>query len=715
MNKKEMQEMLQRIVAKAKATPATAAALTKAADELVEEMDKKKVEVVSLKELGITDESLKTEEGREEAEDILKEVVETKSNKSSDSVLQSVPATSTKEKDLGVAKDVELNKNQAAFRDLVLTGKSCVMVGAAGTGKTTTMRQVTRALIDSHTLQKVDTATKWVSIGTPGMVILSFTRKAVNNIRRAVVDELKSNTLTCHKLLEFEPEFYEIEDPARPGFYKNTMRFIPTRTRENPLPPCITRVAFEESSMIGIDLYNLLMDAMPHTHQDIFLGDIQQLPPVFGAAVLGFKMLELPVVELTEIYRQARDSPILDVAWKLLEGNPHVFSSKSVSTKVFNEHVKKEVSRISIPALDILSRQQIDPVSGKVIGELKFQVWQKQLSNDHALITAIKQFNMWHNQGYYNPDDDIILCPFNKAFGTIEINKGIQQYLGRLRSAEVCEVVAGFEKHYLAIGDRVLFDKEDAFITNITRNGQYLGKNPATPSKNLDRWGHYQEEITESEEANHAAETDMSPDDLELVMQNAASSNEDRVQAASHIITIRFAYTNETAMLETAGEINNLLGGNAVTFHKFQGSECRRVFIVLHTSHATMNSRELLYTGVTRAKEFIHIICEPTTFEKGIKSQRIKGNTLAEKAEFFKGKQDGTVPVRSRNLTVVVPRLEIDKIVQKSEAIPVSVSIQDRTAAGIKSNEEIVAHAIHMSAQERLAALKAKLASQKRR
>jgi ATP-dependent exoDNAse (exonuclease V) alpha subunit len=51
-----------------------------------------------------------------------------------------------------------------------------------------------------------------------------------------------------------------------------------------------------------------------------------------------------------------------------------------------------------------------------------------------------------------------------------------------------------------------------------------------------------------------------------------------------------------------------------------------------------MLQRELLYTAVTRAREELYIICEPETFVKDIESQRVKGNTLAEKAEFFKGK-----------------------------------------------------------------------------
>ena len=56
-----------------------------------------------------------------------------------------------------------------------------------------------------------------------------------------------------------------------------------------------------------------------------------------------------------------------------------------------------------------------------------------------------------------------------------------------------------------------------------------------------------------------------------------------------------------------------------------------------------MIQRELLYTAVTRAKEELYVVCEEDTFEKGIISQRIKGNTIAEKAEHFKGRLEERV------------------------------------------------------------------------
>lgn len=601
--------------------------------QLQEQIKEQKVETVELKSLGIGDKP-----SAETIKDVIEEVM--------------YGADKEAPKVLGVARDITLNPKQQEFNDRVMERKNTVLIGAAGTGKTTCMRQVTRNLIDMGVLDKLPVSTKALTQGSPGAVILSFTRKAVNNIRHAVVDELKKNTVTIHRLLEFEPEFFEVEDPKKPGFIKKSMRFVPTRNKYRPLPAELTFVAFEESSMIGVDLYNLLQDALPHGHQEVFLGDIQQLPPVFGAAILGFKMLELPVVELTEIYRQAAKSPIISVAWKLLQGDIHAFNPKTVTRTIEHPGTNKPVKRIAVPALDALSKKTDD-------GSIYFQVWQKPLSPDHGLLTATKQFCAWESSGYYNPLDDIILCPYNQAFGTIELNKGIMQHLGNKRGAPVFEIIAGFNTHYLAVGDRVLYDKEDAFIVAIEKNGTYAGKTPRPPSVNLDRWGHYQENVTKAELEAHinAESAELDEAALDAIMQSAADEVEDRVQAASHVVTIRYAYQDGESdgliKLNSASEINALLGGYAITVHKAQGSEWKKVFIVLHSQHAKMASRELLYTAITRARQDCHIICEVDTFSKGIKYQRIKGNTLKEKAEQFKGKLEknddaaGQIPVPS--------------------------------------------------------------------
>jgi len=116
------------------------------------------------------------------------------------------------------------------------------------------------------------------------------------------------------------------------------------------------------------------------------------------------------------------------------------------------------------------------------------------------------------------------------------------------------------------------------------------------------------------------------------------ADEEGRVREASHIIKLKLSDSGQEIEVKTAADINSLLLAYCLTVHKSQGSEWRKVFLCLHQSHNTMLQRELLYTACTRAREELYVICEPDTFTKGINGQRIKGNTLQEKAEHFQGK-----------------------------------------------------------------------------
>lgn len=540
----------------------------------------------------------------------------------------------------GVAAKVTLNSKQQEFLNLGLSGEDICFVGAAGTGKTTATGQFITKLLETKKLLPLNTSTKWLVSNIPGILITSFTRKAVNNIRRAVPAALQPHVLTIHKVLEFTPEFYELYN-EKTGKVHKTMKFVPQRTKFNPLPARLSVVIYEESSMIGTELYNQLSDAMPHNPQEIFIGDIRQLPPIFGPAILGFKLSLLPIIELTEVYRQALLSPIIRLAHAILDGHDKVFSPTHIIKKT-----PEGKNRKYIPTLDAFSEESIH-------GTVKFQVWQKSLNPEFACNAFIQQLIAWKKQGYYNPEQDIILCPFNRSFGTIEINKGIQNYLGQERGAEVHHIIAGFESHYLAIGDRVLYDKEDAVIIDIKRDPTYLGKATNAPHIYLDRWGTYQQNLTEQEQK--------ISNDEQLLLDEAAIMNflaesdtdsDSRVRAASHTVTIRYTYSQETVTLTTSSDINNLLGGNALTVHKMQGSEEKKIFLVLHSSHQVLVSNELLYTAITRAREFLHIICEPDTFYKGVKRHAVRGVTLADKIEFFKGKGEFVTMKREMDLLI---------------------------------------------------------------
>lgn len=509
---------------------------------------------------------------------------------------------------------ITYNDKQNEFVKLAGAGTAdCILIGAAGTGKTTCMKGVV-----SHQIQYnvagvySDEGHKHLRAGTPGIVVVAYTRRAVNNIRRNMPEDMRENCITIHKLLEYEPVFYTVIDEAT-GKEKNKMEFRPGRNAMNPLSSSIHTVVFEEASMIGTDLYRQVQDALCHPHQEIFLGDIQQLPPVFGPAILGFKLQTLTTIELTEVYRQALESPIIRLAHRILSG-------KTIDAAALQEMI--------------------------VPGQLVIKPWSKTIPPNSGLTvvgSCIKDpkgkyglFPSLIESGGYDPEEDMILIPQNVGFGTDELNKHIAQFIAHRNGREVWEIVAGFDKHYFSVGEKIMYERNDGIITKIEPNPLYAGsKLVRKPSKSLTYWGM---ETSAARKEENAGVENAEFDDIDFMLGQAAIADEDRVHAASHILHIKLVDQDAEIKLDKAGQINNTILGYALTVHKAQGSEWRRVFLVFHQSHNRMLQRELLYTAVTRAREELVIICEKDSFEKGIESQRIKGNSLAEKAEYFKGK-----------------------------------------------------------------------------
>jgi exodeoxyribonuclease V alpha subunit len=503
-------------------------------------------------------------------------------------------------------KSITYNSKQQQAIDLAMQGKSFVLIGAAGTGKTTTIKGVIRALMGAGLIPDIGThdhAHLPKKPDSKGLIICAYTCRATNNIRRNNDVEVQENCITIHKSLEYMPVYTEYTNDK--GISATKMNFEPTRDRKNPLPKTISTIVFEESSMIATDLHKMVTEAASNSpKQCIYLGDIQQLPPVFGSAVLGFKMLELPVIELTEVYRQALDSPIISLAHRVLSG------------------------------------KQINPddlTSYNIEGKLKIIPWTKKISAESATNVLAQLFIKKLENGQYNPEEDAILIPFNKGCGSVELNNHIANSIARLKDSTVWQIIYGFKKQHLSVGDKCLYDKEDAIVLDIYHNPAYGGISPAEESKHLNYWGHYDSQDRDSEEpkeSNHISDID----DLLAGISHSDDEDDESKRQASHCVKLRLLDSDREIAINKTGEFNNLLLGYAITVHKSQGSEWKKVFLCFHNSHNTMMSRELLYTAITRARESLEIICEKETFIRGINTQRIRGNTLEQKAEFFKGK-----------------------------------------------------------------------------
>ena len=176
-----------------------------------------------------------------------------------------------------------LAESQLAAIRLALMSKVLVMTGGPGVGKTTIVNAILRIL------------------GAKGVRLLlcAPTGRAAKRMTEAAGLEAK----TIHRLLEVDP---------RTGGFK--------RGDDNPLD-CDVLVV-DEASMVDVLLMQALMKAVPDKAAILIVGDIDQLPSVGPGQVLAdiIASRAVPVVRLTEVFRQAAKSQIIVSAHRINDG-----------------------------------------------------------------------------------------------------------------------------------------------------------------------------------------------------------------------------------------------------------------------------------------------------------------------------------------------------------------------------------------------------------
>lgn len=538
-----------------------------------------------------------------------------------------LPASAPRSKHEITAQD--LNPKQALAVSLAEQHKSFVLIGSAGSGKTTTTRIIAEVLHASGKISNIRATneTKYLLSGKPAVAIVSFTNQAVTNIKEAMPSEYKSQCFTAHKLLEFKPVYFELEDEE--GSFRKTMRYVPTRDAMNPIPQ-LDVIIVEEAGNVGIDLYDLVDAATPDSKIEILLGDLNQLPPVFGDAILGYKLLEYPVVELSHIYRQESDSPIKKFTYALLEGRP------LSDAKVQQFEVPKELEFKPFKLRKEPDAALVD--AGNYVRTLTESYFQ----HEKAGTTPENPLDV------FNYEEDVILIPYGKGFGATELAKHIAQAVSTALESPTFEIIAGFTKLYYAVGDIVYWDKNKWRIVDIIKNADYIGKSPQPASTKLDRWG-----VHADLKEQLALIAEQKQEDLEAQFELIAklsmdAQNDTAFHQASHSIILESIGDLERGNAEVSrtGDIAKMYFAYALTVHKSLGSEWNKVFCIFHHSHSTMIQRELLYTACTRARKYMRVHysgehrAKPndSVFQKGILSQRIPGNNLEAKLKYFKDK-----------------------------------------------------------------------------
>jgi exodeoxyribonuclease V alpha subunit len=188
---------------------------------------------------------------------------------------------------------------------------------------------------------------------------------------------------TIHRLLEIDPR---------------TGRF--TRNESNPLACGLLVV--DETSMVDVPLMHSLVRAVPNRAGLVLVGDVDQLPSVGPGTVLQ-DLIEsgvVPVVRLTEVFRQAADSRIITNAHRIRRGQmPDMRGAEPNSDFHFVERDEPE----------------------EIVATL-IKLVQERIPERFDL-DSIREVQ--------------VLCPMNRgSLGVRELNSALQRVLNPIRSGE---------------------------------------------------------------------------------------------------------------------------------------------------------------------------------------------------------------------------------------------------------------------------------------
>jgi exodeoxyribonuclease V alpha subunit len=368
-----------------------------------------------------------------------------------------------------------LAPSQRAALKIVLATRAAIITGGPGVGKTTLVNSILLIL----RAKKVK------------CLLCAPTGRAAKRLTETTGLEAK----TIHRLLEVDPA---------------TGRFV--RNEDKPLECDLLIV--DETSMVDVLLMHALLRALPRDAGLIMVGDVDQLPSVGPGNALR-DLIEsgvVPVVRLTEVFRQAASSKIITNAHLIRQGQMPELRTAESDFYFVERDTPEEIATTLVKLIQdrIPTRLRLDPIR-----------------------------------------DIQVLCPMNRgSIGVRELNTALQAALNSARPGESVAERFGWR---FRVRDKVIQTEND-----------------------------YKKEVF-----------------------NGDIGTIERIDPVEQELSIRF---DDRLVKYDFGELDEVSLAYAVTIHKSQGSEFPAVVMPVAMQHYLLLQRNLIYTGITRAKRLLVLI-----------------------------------------------------------------------------------------------------------
>ena len=375
---------------------------------------------------------------------------------------------------------------------------------------------------------------------------------------------------TIHRLLEFQPR--------GGGFARNGQR---------PLEADL--VVVDETSMVDLPLAARLLEAVPAGCRLLFVGDADQLPSVGPGNVLRDLIASgaIEVARLTEIFRQAAESLI-----------------------VVNAH------RVQRGEMPLPGRNAEGALAGPA-ADSDFYFIEKEEPEDILKVLRELIVRRIPSRFQLDPVEDIqVLTPMRKGLlGTGNLNVELQALL-------TPEVPAGAAGRLPERGaDRSAGPEATEPLE--ARSGAGAEANEASEART--GAGTEATEVSEARTGPRAFrrgdkvmqirndyEREVFNGDIGRVVRCGSDGGGTEVRFGGRLV----AYE--------AADLDKLTLAYACTIHKSQGSEYPAVIVPLHTQHAVMLQRNLLYTAMTRGRKLVIIVGTRRALGMAVGNNRIR-------------------------------------------------------------------------------------------
>lgn len=465
------------------------------------------------------------------------------------------------------AHGISLSDEQMAAASGIVSRNFSILTGGPGCGKTT----ATRVLV-----QLLEAMRRKVVLAAP-----------TGRAAQRMIDVIGRESKTIHRLLGWQAG-----------------RFL--RNDENPLEADFLIV--DECSMLDINLTAALLKAVPAHCQVLFIGDADQLPSVGAGNVLRDMIASgtVPCFELTRIFRQAEQSLIIRYAHQINKGELPYIDSPFYKPEIWkdgrdclfldsDEATQEQLNFIGRVKrfYDIAEGHEIEkgddpyrfrvsepvaPYETELTIPAKFQHVDLEAvvrAEDRAdeLVSVLKKVHPWSSLRYGLTALDIVqrlylewipkymgrhceiqvLCPMTRgSLGTLRLNALLQ----------ATSNPAGPDKPQLQVGERI-FRKGDRVIH---RKNNY---------------------------------------DLNVFNGDIGTIEDIDNRELTCLVTFE---ADQRTVLYQRDDIVQLELAYAITIHKSQGSEFEAVIIPVLTQHFKMLFRNLIYTGLTRARKLAVLV-----------------------------------------------------------------------------------------------------------